>query len=471
MTSDSGAFDPESSGAGQTSLFSDTPITDPPAAATASALAPGYQPLAARLRPRTLEDFSGQQHILGPGKPLRQAVDSRQLHSMILWGPPGVGKTTLARIAAGQANAHFLQLSAVLAGVKEIREAIALARQHKSVGRDTVLFVDEVHRFNKAQQDAFLPYVEDGTVIFIGATTENPSFELNNALLSRSRVYKLRALDAADLEAVLARGLAMLGHRVTADPGCLDLIARQADGDARRALNLLELAADLAADGRITAATLEEVLQASLRRFDKGGDLFYDQISALHKAVRGSAPDAALYWFCRMLDGGCDPLYIARRVVRMASEDIGNADPRALGLCLDAWQVQERLGSPEGELAIAQAIVYLACAAKSNAVYKAYNAARADVAQGGSAEVPLHLRNAPTRLMQEMEHGADYRYAHDEEGAYAAGENYFPEALRDRRYYEPVDRGLESRIREKFKLLRELDKISVRQRYPAKDPE
>jgi len=471
MTSDSGAFDPESPGAGQASLFSDTPITAPPAAATASAPAPGYQPLAARLRPRTLEDFSGQQHILGPGKPLRQAVDSRQLHSMILWGPPGVGKTTLARIAAGQANAHFLQLSAVLAGVKEIREAIALARQHKSVGRDTVLFVDEVHRFNKAQQDAFLPYVEDGTVIFIGATTENPSFELNNALLSRSRVYKLRALDAADLEAVLARGLAMLGHRVTADPSCLDLIARQADGDARRALNLLELAADLAADGRITTATLEEVLQASLRRFDKGGDLFYDQISALHKAVRGSAPDAALYWFCRMLDGGCDPLYIARRVVRMASEDIGNADPRALGLCLDAWQVQERLGSPEGELAIAQAIVYLACAAKSNAVYKAYNAARADVAQGGSAEVPLHLRNAPTQLMQAMEHGADYRYAHDEEGAYAAGENYFPEALRDRRYYEPVDRGLESRIREKFKLLRELDKISVRQRYPAEDPE
>jgi putative ATPase len=471
MTSDSGAFVPESPGAGQTSLFSDTPSAAPPLAATGSPPAPGYQPLAARLRPRTLEDFSGQQHILGPGKPLRQAVDSRQLYSMILWGPPGVGKTTLARIAAGQANAHFLQLSAVLAGVKEIREAITAARQHKTAGRDTVLFVDEVHRFNKAQQDAFLPYVEDGTVIFIGATTENPSFELNNALLSRSRVYKLRALETADLEAVLARGLAMLGHSVTADPGCLDLIARQADGDARRALNLLELAADLAADGRITTATLEEVLQASLRRFDKGGDLFYDQISALHKAVRGSAPDAALYWFCRMLDGGCDPLYIARRVVRMASEDIGNADPRALALCLDAWQVQERLGSPEGELAIAQAIVYLACAAKSNAVYKAYNAARADVEQGGSAEVPLHLRNAPTRLMQEMDHGADYRYAHDEEGAYAAGENYFPESLRDRRYYEPVDRGLESRIREKFKLLRELDKISVRQRYPEQDPE
>ena len=471
MTSDSGAFFPESPGAGQTSLFSDTPIAAPPVAATGSAPAPGYQPLAARLRPRTLEDFSGQQHILGPGKPLRQAVDSRQLHSMILWGPPGVGKTTLARIAAGQANAHFLQLSAVLAGVKEIREAIAQARQYKTAGRDTVLFVDEVHRFNKAQQDAFLPYVEDGTVIFIGATTENPSFELNNALLSRSRVYKLRALETADLEAVLVRGLALFGHGVTVDPGCLDLIARQADGDARRALNLLELAADLAADGRITAATLEEVLQASLRRFDKGGDLFYDQISALHKAVRGSAPDAALYWFCRMLDGGCDPLYIARRVMRMASEDIGNADPRALGLCLDAWQVQERLGSPEGELAIAQAIVYLACAAKSNAVYKAYNAARADVERGGSAEVPLHLRNAPTRLMQEMDHGADYRYAHDEADAYAAGENYFPESLRDRRYYEPVDRGLESRIREKFKLLRELDKISVRQRYPEQDPE
>jgi len=471
MTSDSGAFVPESPGAGQTSLFSDTPIAAPPVAATGSAPAPGYQPLAARLRPRTLEDFSGQQHILGPGKPLRQAVDSRQLHSMILWGPPGVGKTTLARIAAGQANAHFLQLSAVLAGVKEIREAIAQARQYKTAGRDTVLFVDEVHRFNKAQQDAFLPYVEDGTVIFIGATTENPSFELNNALLSRSRVYKLRALETADLEAVLVRGLALFGHGVTVDPGCLDLIARQADGDARRALNLLELAADLAADGRITAATLEEVLQASLRRFDKGGDLFYDQISALHKAVRGSAPDAALYWFCRMLDGGCDPLYIARRVMRMASEDIGNADPRALGLCLDAWQVQERLGSPEGELAIAQAIVYLACAAKSNAVYKAYNAARADVERGGSAEVPLHLRNAPTRLMQEMDHGADYRYAHDEVDAYAAGENYFPESLRDRRYYEPVDRGLESRIREKFKLLRELDKISVRQRYPEQDPE
>jgi putative ATPase len=425
----------------------------------------GYQPLAARLRPQTLDAYAGQQHILAPGKPLRQAIDNQQLHSMILWGPPGVGKTTLARIAAEHANAHFLQLSAVLSGVKEIRESVAQARQHKISGRDTVLFVDEVHRFNKSQQDAFLPYVEDGTVIFIGATTENPSFELNNALLSRSRVYKLRSLEQADIESVLRRGLSELDAGVQVEEGCLALIAAQADGDARRALNLLELAADLAEGGIITRQTLEEVLQASLRRFDKGGDLFYDQISALHKAVRGSAPDAALYWFCRMLDGGCDPLYIARRVVRMASEDIGNADPRALTLSLEAWQVQERLGSPEGELAIAQAIIYLACAAKSNAVYTAYNAARADVEQGDSAEVPLHLRNAPTSLMKSMDHGADYRYAHDEKEAYAAGENYFPEALRDRQYYHPVDRGLEQKIQEKLRYLRERDKSSTIRRY------
>jgi putative ATPase len=443
-------------------LFPESDTTTPPGAGPNEG---GYQPLAARLRPRTLDEFVGQQHLLAPGKSLRQGIDSRQLHSMILWGPPGVGKTTLARIAAGHANAHFLQLSAVLSGVKDIREAIAQARQLKTEGRDTVLFVDEVHRFNKSQQDAFLPYVEDGTLIFIGATTENPSFELNNALLSRARVYKLRPLEPGDIEKVLARGLAELGGEVMADDGCMALIAAQSDGDARRALNLLELAADLAEEGRITARTLEEVLQASLRRFDKGGDLFYDQISALHKAVRGSAPDAALYWLCRMLDGGCDPLYIARRVVRMASEDIGNADPRALTLALEAWQVQERLGSPEGELAIAQAIVYMSCAAKSNAVYTAFNAARADVAQGSTDEVPLHLRNAPTALTKAMDHGAGYRYAHDEEEGYAAGENYFPEALRDRQYYFPVERGLEQKIREKLKYLRERDKISTIRRY------
>jgi putative ATPase len=353
----------------------------------------------------------------------------------------------------------------VLSGVKDIREAITQARHYKTQGRDTVLFVDEVHRFNKSQQDAFLPYVEDGPVIFIGATTENPSFELNNALLSRARVYKLRPLESAELESVLGRGLAALELSVAVDDGCLALIAAQADGDARRALNLLELAADLAEAGTITAKMLDEVLQASLRRFDKGGDLFYDQISALHKAVRGSSPDAALYWFCRMLDGGCDPLYIARRVVRMASEDIGNADPRALTLALEAWQVQERLGSPEGELAIAQALVYLACAAKSNAVYSAYKAARADVERGVSEEVPLHLRNAPTALMKSMEHGADYRNAHDESEAYAAGENYFPESLRDRRYYFPVERGLEQKIQEKLDYLRQRDKTSTLLRY------
>ncbi|AUB80442.1 replication-associated recombination protein A [Candidatus Thiodictyon syntrophicum] len=423
-------------------------------------------PLADRMRPGGLDGFAGQVHLLAPGKPLRQAIDTGRLHSMIFWGPPGTGKTTLARLVAARSGAHFINLSAVLAGVKDIREAVTEARARRSVeDRATVLFIDEVHRFNKGQQDAFLPHVEDGTLTFIGATTENPSFELNNALLSRARVYVLKPLSLDDLTAVLRRALADPVHGLGARDLALSaegagLLAEAADGDARRALNLLELAANLSPGGVIGAETVAAVMAGALRRFDKGGDLFHDQISALHKSIRGSAPDAALYWLARMIDGGCDPLYIARRLVRMASEDIGNADPRALALAVDAWDTQERLGSPEGELALAQAAVYLACAAKSNAVYLAWNAALADARRGGTAPVPPHLRNAPTRLMKALGHGRAYRYAHDEPGGYAAGERYFPEELGERRYYEPTDRGLEIRIREKLERLRALDQAA-----------
>ena len=427
------------------------------------------RPLADRMRPRTLDEFFGQDHLLGPGKPLREAIEAGSIHSMVFWGPPGTGKTTLARLIARRIDALFLSISAVLSGVKDIRAAVdrAKAQADSLEGGGTVLFVDEVHRFNKAQQDAFLPYVEDGTVTFIGATTENPSFELNNALLSRCRVYVLKALGASEtreiIDAALADGERGLGDRNIdlAEP-LRDRLAEVADGDARRALNLLEIAADLAepVDGRevIGEATLNEVVGGGLRRFDKGGEAFYDQISALHKSMRGSDPDAVLYWFARMLDGGCDPLYLARRAVRMASEDVGNADPRALELALNAWDVQERLGSPEGELAIAQALVYLACAPKSNAVYKAFNTAMEDVKGAGSMEVPVHLRNAPTKLMKELGYGRAYRYAHDEPEAYAAGEKYFPEEMAERRYYHPVPRGLEIKIRDKLAHLRGLDR-------------
>ncbi len=433
-------------------------------------------PLAARLRPRNLAEYVGQQHLVGPGKPLRKAVETGHLHSMILWGPPGVGKTTLAKLCATQVDARFETISAVLAGVKEIREVVERARQALSQGCRTVLFVDEVHRFNKAQQDAFLPHVEEGLLTFIGATTENPSFELNSALLSRARVYVLKPIPAEDLAALLDRALTdpvrgLAGGHVTLTADARERLLLAADGDARRLLNLLEIAHDLVdeADGArtIDAAALDEVLRTGTRRFDKGGDVFYDQISALHKSVRGSSADGALYWLARMLDGGCDPLYIARRVVRMASEDIGNADPRALDLAMAAWDVQERLGSPEGELAIAQAVVYMAVAPKSNAVYKAYNQAMDYVRGRGSEEVPLHIRNAPTKLMGELGHGAEYHYAHDWPGAYVPGENYLPESSRDVRFYQPVDRGLEQRIAEKMAHWRALDAASDWQRYGA----
>lgn len=433
-----------------------------------------YAPLAARVRPSNLNEYIGQTHLVGPSRPLRQAIEKQALHSMILWGPPGVGKTTFANLLAKHFEANFLPLSAVLSGVKDIRAAVEQAKMYRQQsGKDTILFVDEVHRFNKSQQDAFLPFVEDGTVIFIGATTENPSFELNNALLSRARVYVLKKLATEETSRVIQNALAhpkgFPDTKINISEELINILARAADGDARKSLNFLELAVDLGDyQGEtciVSKANIEEVIQSSLKRFDKGGDLFYEQISALHKSVRGSDPDAALYWFIRMIDGGCDPLYVARRVVRMASEDIGNADPRALTLALNAWDVQERLGSPEGELSIAHAIVYLAVAPKSNAVYKAFNECRRLVKEGDDEDVPLHLRNAPTQLMKDQGMGLEYRYAHDEPEAFAAGECYLPESLAGTQFYHPVGRGLELKIGDKLARLRDLNESSGRKRF------
>ena len=418
-----------------------------------------HAPLAERLRPHTLADVVGQTHLLGPGKPLRLAFDSGKLHSMILWGPPGVGKTTLARLTAEAFGADFIAISAVLSGVKDIREAVERARMNKSMARTTILFVDEVHRFNKSQQDAFLPHVESGLFTFIGATTENPSFEVVGALLSRAQVYVLKSLTPDELGQLMERALQEL-PQLNLMEGVGPMLAAYADGDARKLLNLLEqldTAARTAQVETIDTSFVENALAQSLRRFDKGGEAFYDQISALHKSVRGSDPDASLYWLVRMLDGGADPRYLGRRLIRMASEDIGLADPRALGITLDAVATYERLGSPEGELALAEACLYLACAPKSNAAYMAYNAARAFVQTNPSNDVPIHLRNAPTKLMKELGYGRAYRYAHDEPEAYAAGECYFPDDIQKQNFYQPTPRGLEGKIAEKLAHLRKLD--------------
>jgi putative ATPase len=437
-----------------------------------------YQPLAARMRPVSLDDYIGQSHLVGPGKPLRRMVETGHCHSFILWGPPGVGKTTFAQLLSHALDAQFIEISAVMSGVKEIRAAVDQAKNLRQMrGTQTVLFVDEVHRFNKSQQDAFLPFIEDGTFLFIGATTENPAFELNSALLSRARVYRLKTPSVEDVKRVLERALQDHEKGIAAyspdsgfqiDDYFLSVLAQAADGDIRRGLNFLEILSDLVEPGsKVTQEQLEDVLGGSVRRFDRKGDVFYDQISAFHKSVRGSSPDGALYWMARMLDGGCDPLYIARRLLAIASEDIGNADPRALQVGLNAWDVFERVGPGEGNRAIAQAAVYMACAPKSNAVYQAFNQAMSDVAAQPSYDVPVHLRNAPTSLAKSMGHGDEYRYAHNEEHAYAAGENYMPEELANLRYYHPTDRGLEKKINDKLAWLADLDDQSTQRRYDA----